>query len=618
MSKHIIAQDYGSAQEVFEDLDEKDSGVTAFVVGDDDKLVEAPGLADFFVENFRNVVSAVDRKQAKKTASNQNMDDLVGESVSVASSYADAKQEGLQYIEPPYPPELLEAFMEVDEVNYRCIATKATDTVNRGYMLESTVPVLAPSVKEDADKESAATEYVGETVTAEAFQVERSQAETFIDKCNEIIGFEGVLKKGALDYEGIGWAAFEVIRSMDGKIKKLEHIPAVRLRVLKGHKGFVELIKKTEPPYTNGTVVFYQPFGHKILSKKRKKPANPAEFEPYDPDEDGELGPANIQFNLRSRNTYEKVGVAQFHEAANEVLWVPKVHNKSIYYGVPDSVPAAGFIFSKVHIRDFLLQFFENNTVPRYAVVVEGSTVDGEVVTTIENYFKTHIKGRPHKTLVIGVPHKGGRTVTVRFEKLQSDEQEGSFQKTRQNDSQGIMVAHGVSPAIIGIHEAASLGSGKGLSQAEIYKDRIVTPNQNLWGRMLTRLLRIGLGLKYLRLKFDPLDIRDREAEQRVFEGYARRGAMSINEIIKEAGLGEPIPGGNRPFIQLGKEVVFVDELEERFDTKKVQEREDKQNAEKAAQLAAAQDDPSKNLENKNTDNKNSEKDSLDNSQESQ
>ena len=569
----LRGEDFASSQEAVDALSEQASDVSVFVVGDNDKLETSNDLQDYFTTKFRAVVKHVTQEKSvsQKTASTQNQNDLAGMTVSLASEAVFNEKDGaLSYIEPPYPPELFEAFMEVDEVNYRCIATKASDTVNRGYLLECSHQIL-PDKRTPDD----GTMYATNAVDAQEFNLEKEQAQKFLDKCNDIIGFEGVLKKGALDYEGIGWAAFEVIRSLDGKIKKLEHVPAVRVRVLKGHKGFVELIQQTEPPYTNGTVVFYLPFGRKLLSKTRQNPIT-KEFESYDPDEDGPLESSNVTFNLVDKHTFAPT--SDIAQAANEILWIPKVHNRSIYYGVSDVVSASGFIFSKVNIRDFLLQFFENNTVPRYAVIVEGANLEPEVVKKIEAYFMTHVKGRNHKTLVLGVPAKGGRTVTVKFEKLQSDEQEGSFQKTRQNDSQGIMVAHGVSPAIIGIHEAASLGSGKGLSQAEIYKDRVITPNQNLWGRAITRLLKVGLGLTHVRLRFDPLDIRDREAEQRMYEGYLRTGATSINTVIKEAGLGEPAAGGDRPFITVGSELVFLDQLEERYGNQETEEAIEKEN----------------------------------------
>jgi hypothetical protein len=149
--------------------------------------------------------------------------------------------------------------------------------------------------------------------------------------------------------------------------------------------------------------------------------------------------------------------------------------------------------------------------------------------------------------------------VKVRFEKLDTEQKEGDFLKTAESNRQAIMTAHGVSGAIIGITDTAELGSGKGLSQAEIYKDRVVVPRQHKWERIIEQLFKHGLGVQYVKLKFNPLDIRDREAEMRILTSYADRGAMSINDMRDAIGM-PPIEGGNRAFVKSRSgQLVFVD-----------------------------------------------------------
>ena len=140
--------------------------------------------------------------------------------------------------------------------------------------------------------------------------------------------------------------------------------------------------------------------------------------------------------------------------------------------------------------------------------------------------------------------------------------QEGSFQDVRRNNQQGILTAHGVSPAIIGINETASLGSGKGLSQAEIYKDRIVTPMQSKWERFLNKLFRLGLGATRVGIKFSRLDIRDLELEKDVLSGYFDRGLLTANEVRRSAGLGDAYDGGDRAFFSPRSDnIMYIDDL---------------------------------------------------------
>jgi capsid portal protein len=392
----------------------------------------------------------------------------------------------------------------------------------------------------------------GDTHEQSEIDDEAKEVKYFIRNCNDNLDFEGVLERAGMDHEAIGWAAIEVIRGADMKIKKLAHMPAERLRVKRGWTGFVETLGGSAPDR-----VHYQAFGDKVVSMTR---TFNGKKQPYNPYEDGELNEKNAQWQLVDSKTGQPT--EEFKQSANEILYIPRHHSATIYYGYTDIVPAAGSLLGNVHIRDYMLQYFEHNTIPRYAIVVEGAKLGAKVLQAITEYFSSHIKGKAHKTLIIPVPALRGE-VKLRFEKLASDSTEGSFQETKKNNSQNILTAHGVSPAIVGIADAANLGSGKGLSQAEIYKDRIVTPLQKQWQRSLNKLFSRGLGVRLIAITFNPLDIRDRGSEKDVLLGYQDKGVLSINEVRKLAGLGPPLEGGDRPFIVVGNQIYFVDELDD-------------------------------------------------------
>lgn len=438
--------------------------------------------------------------------------------------------DGANLIEPPYPPELMSAFLEVDETHFRCCRAKSTDAVGRHFRIE-------PAVRRKSQVDSK----IGADVDNEI-----SAIEDFIEDCNDIIGFDGVLERASMDYEAIGWAAIEVIRSLDKKVRYIQHIPATRIRPLKGWAGFAEV-------RPDGQLTYYQVFGQKVLSPTEKDIFNPSRNAIYNPRYDGSIEDA--EWNFIDRQTGQPTNAAS--KAANEVIWIPKHHPSTIYYGYTDILSALGSVLINVSIRDFSMQFFSHNTVPRMAVIIEGAKLAPDVKSMITNYFSEEIRGKAHKTLVIPVP-AAGRDVRVRFERLGTDVKEGWFQDTRKNNAQNIMTAHGVSPAIIGINEAASLGSGKGLSQAELYKDRIVTPSQSRWARVLNRLFRFGLGVTKAKLRFTPLDIRDIESEMNTLKGYNEKGAISINEMRERAGLGDPIPGGDKFTILTGQGLMDV------------------------------------------------------------
>ena len=464
--------------------------------------------------------------------------------VNVAAIESDIS--GYPIVEPPYSPEILARFLEVDETHFRCVKTKVTDAVGREW---DVIPATMPSGQSfDATK---INQKVRSQIDSEILAVRQ-----FIEECNDVLGFEGVLERAGMDYEGIGYGAIEIIRSRDMKIARIDHVPASRLRVIRGWRGFVEMRPSQQ-------LMYYQPFGQKIVSKNRKDPIT-GKPSYYNPRLDGVITAGTHDWNMIDRETGKPT--TDFNKSANEILWIPKHHPNTIYYGLTDVIPALGHLLANIHIRDFFLQFFEHNAVPQYAVIVEGAKLADPVKETIMKFFANDVKGSAHKTLIIPVPSAGGE-VKVRFEKLNADTKEGSFQATRKNNTQGIMTAHGVSPAIIGIAEAANLGSGKGLSQAEIYKDRIVTPSQKRWERVLGNMFRMGLGVTMVKLHFDPLDIRDLEAEMRVWQGYSLMGAVTVNEIRKNAKIGDPIKGGDKAFIKAGPAgVMMMDSMGDNVD----------------------------------------------------
>ena len=436
-------------------------------------------------------------------------------------------------VEPPYNPTMLAKFLDADETHFRCVKVKVTDSVGRTWTL-----VKAPR----------------RTIEDSVFEAEQKTVLDFMDGANENNGIEGVLEKAAMDYEAVGWGCIEVIRSFDRRVKHLYHVPAARIRALKGGTGFVEL--KGNTPKDNR---FYLPFGRKVLSSNRKRVDG--EFETYDPLKDGPI--EDSQWNLRNREDLNKsVGFRQIQKSANELLFISKPHPKSIYYGIPDFIPAIGSIMGNIHIRDFLLQFFDHNTVPQYAIIIKGAKLTNEVRDLIMAYFSQEIKGNAHKTLVIPIPAAGG-DVDVTFQPLQSGTLEGSFQETRKNNQRSIIVAHGLSPAVVGDVETASLGGGKGQAQQANYKNRVVDPLQKRWSRAMDRVFRHGLGAANVSLEFDSLDAEDQTDQRENLTAFKDAGTLSLNDVRERAKMGGPIKGGDRPFIVVGDQIVFIEELQE-------------------------------------------------------
>lgn len=509
--------------EFTEDSDEVVEITEAFIVGDGDAETITTDPLTSFIASLQ--------KSAKSTSPEGTFDVL--KSV-VGSQQILELPAGIteKVVPPPYNPAIPLFFLQMDEVVHRAVMAKAYDSVGVKFnLVHRKAPDGQPTKNERKVK------------------AELEEIRTFIENCNEAFGFTGVLTKTCMDMEAVGWGAIEVIRGADMKIKKIDHVPAQRIQVARGWEYFVESFA--------GEVRYYQPFGRKVVSKTRRQlDGKPASF---DPRLDG--GPptaVNAQFNLIDATTGQ--GTENFLKSANEILWFTKHHPATVYYGVSDSVPARSQILGNIHIREYLLQFFEHNTVPRYAIIVKGANLSPEVRDAILSYFQTNIKGRAHKTLFIPIPSVRGN-IEVKFEKLDMGTENSFFKDISLELAHSIGRAHGVPSAILGFSEAASLGSGKGTAQNQMYKDRVITPLQEKFSTAINAMFSKGLGVSNVDIIFNPLDIRDREAEARLYGQLFDRGSVTINQVIEAFQLGKPIEGGDRAFIKFGNKIVFIDEL---------------------------------------------------------
>ena len=97
-------------------------------------------------------------------------------------------------VEPPYPPELLADFLEIDVFHYRCVKAKQVDSVGREFSLKpiqtSEGMPFDASIVSDEDKVQISEEI--------------KEIRAFIMDSNDVIGFNGVNLRVAMDYEAIG------------------------------------------------------------------------------------------------------------------------------------------------------------------------------------------------------------------------------------------------------------------------------------------------------------------------------------------------------------------------------------------------------------------------------
>lgn len=304
------------------------------------------------------------------------------------------------------------------------------------------------------------------------------------------------------DYEALGNGYLEIIPDRTGLPAELAHAPAPEIWVRLDGLGYVQ-----------------------------QKQGRYAHFRDYLVDEErfNEL-PDSDPLRAKWSGTY----LTHFSRYSP---WSP-------FYGIPAIMPSWNAIALWSLVAEYNLQFFNNNAIPDYAVIIEGETSD-DAVETIQEYFRTHLKGNAHKTLVLETPN-GAK---IRFEKLTSDSaREASFRLLRQDCRDEVLHAHGVPPQKVGIVESGKLGGNLATEQMVEYKTSIVIPGQEMVVSVLNEIIERGFKVSDLWLEFEAWDLDDREANSRIDATYLDRRVILPNEVRRVRYPDhDPLPDGDEP-----------------------------------------------------------------------
>ena len=302
------------------------------------------------------------------------------------------------------------------------------------------------------------------------------------------------------DYESLGNGFLEVIPDAKGIPAALRHMPATETFIRVDGLGFVQA--------KNGQFSHFRTYG---------------------------LGPERFT-NLPATD-----GLAQ---ANTSLIHFSRYFPFSPFYGLPSVMPAFSALALMVLIREYNLQFFANNAIPDYAVILEGEWGD-DVENMIGEKFRTHLKGQAHKTLCLKTP-SGGKVI---FEPLTSSTvKEGAFRLLWQEARDEVLQAHGVPPQKVGIVETGKLGGNAAGEQIVEYKNSIVEPGQEKVGTRLTMLIEQGFKVPGLEFRFEPFDTEDRQANATVDKSYLDAGVLTPNEVRETRFPGRPpLEGGDEP-----------------------------------------------------------------------
>jgi PBSX family phage portal protein len=317
--------------------------------------------------------------------------------------------------------------------------------------------------------------------------------------------FTEVMRAVWTDVECLGNGYLELTRNGRGQIDGMYHVPGTTVRVLADRSGYAQV--------RDGRKRYFRSVGGEAVAVGN-----------------GKNGKRKTENGLRQGASRVTDGEGS---AQNEMMHFSKYTPQSTYYGVPDIIPAVAAVTGDKAAREYNIDFFTHNAVPRMAIIVEGGELSDGVLAQLKQFMESEIKGQGHKTLVLEVPGSGTR---IKLEKLTVDgHQDAAFLEYRKANRDEVLLVHRVPPSKVTVVENANLANSR--DQDKTFREQVVRPEQRRIEYKLNRLVAEQLGIGDWLFRFREMDLTQAREEAEVSAIYADIGVLSAEEIRGKLGL---------------------------------------------------------------------------------
>lgn len=232
-------------------------------------------------------------------------------------------------------------------------------------------------------------------------------------------------------------------------------------------------------------------------------------------------------YNLRAHNTFATRSASKLYyvqdnqnkkvyfvpcfkekeDGKNFVLALKNYNPKSKFYGFPEWYPAIPDLMNDRAIVEYRIRKFDNNLMIQFAIVVEGGDIDSEGLEKINAFLRDNYKGLNNagKALYINSDRPD---VKIRIEKIEEEGKESSYIKSREQNRDFILAAHGVPPALLGVTTEGQLGNTTQIANLfKVFNETVVRPEKRTVENKLNKLFSELLGIKKFKIVFKDLTI---------------------------------------------------------------------------------------------------------------
>jgi len=451
-------------------------------------------------------------------------------------------------VKAPYNPYRLASFLEKNETLATGIRKKSRYEVGYGFSLTPWA---------DLDREEA--DDVEHDVLRWFWRGPDSTWQTKARQSAEPATPEEVKELARQDYHLIGWCCLEILIDLEGRPVGLAHVPARTVRVRKPQSRFDQPRHPEEGTFAGNADLASR--GYVQIRNGRRRYFGEAGDRYRGTDVDlssgAESEPPTVRYTddgtdadpiFVDRETGDVVaGSSETLETtpANELIFVTNPSPLTDHYGVPDWISATRTIGADEAAKDYNADFFDNDTIPRFAIKVTG----GEL---------TEESKRDLRQMLNGLREESHRTVILEVDKFQTQidgdveielaplgqgiSEEMSFEAFRDKNEAEIAKVLEIPPIKIG--DTGTSNRSNSEQQDRDFALEVIQPEQHKFAqRLYATIHQTAFGVTDWTLEYElrGADQPKEDAEVARRKINAVNGAIPVNRALEMIGE-DPLP----------------------------------------------------------------------------
>ncbi len=231
----------------------------------------------------------------------------------------------------------------------------------------------------------------------------------------------------------------------------------------------------------------------------------------------------------------------------NEIMMFKKPTPLDTPYGEPDIVAAVYDALGSESAALFNLNYFENATIPRLVIIIEGGQMSSKVEEQIRSWVAE--QSAPDVLNQVLLIENPDASTKIRIEPLGVSElRDAGFLEYREHCAAHIMTANRTPASIIGY---ASSDARSASVEANLrFFGTVVRPGQRLLESRFNYLFEQERGVKDWVLELAMPELVSPLERAQFFDTLISRGVVTVNDVRRFFGM-HPVEGGDEPFIQV-------------------------------------------------------------------